>query len=192
MLQGKLKLHSCCCEEQQQWHGADHCWPLVGSGGICAVSMVCVSTLPFFTGTQELLQLGLCPVLCHCVWGEDQKSPSSHFDGSQALCCAHKASGSKGWEAGMTEYFSSSFYWDCQAVQGEMSDPTQWVTAGWWSPFEPGRREAVLAALSEGRTSPQQSLHDLYLCNLMDPSIINHCQEHSWKCRLAFQIGTSD
>lgn len=110
VLQGKLKLHSCCCEEQQQWHRADHCWPLVGSGGICAVSMVCVSTLPFFTGTQELLQLGLCPVLCHCFWGEDQKSPSSHFDGSQALCCAHKASGSKGWEAGMTEYFSSSFY----------------------------------------------------------------------------------
>lgn len=79
VLQGKLKLHSCCCEEQQQWHGADHCWPLRGSDGVCAVSRVRVSTLPFLTGTQELLQLGLCPILCQCFWGEDQKSPSSHF-----------------------------------------------------------------------------------------------------------------
>lgn len=110
VLQGKLKLHSCCCEEQQQWHRADHCWPLAGSGSVCAVSTVRVSTLPFFTGAQELLQLSLCPVLCRCFWGENQKSPSSHFDGSQALSCARKASGSKRWEVGMTEYFGFSFH----------------------------------------------------------------------------------
>lgn len=110
VLQGKLKLHSCCCEEQQQWHGADLSWPLVGSDSICAVSVARMGILLFFTGTQELLQLSLCPILCQCFWGEDQKNPSSHFDGSQVLCCVHKASGSKGWEVGMTEYFSFSFH----------------------------------------------------------------------------------
>ncbi|KAK2522154.1 5-formyltetrahydrofolate cyclo-ligase [Columba guinea] len=34
-------------------------------------------------GTQELLQLSLCLILL-CFGGEDQKSPGSHFDGSQA------------------------------------------------------------------------------------------------------------
>jgi len=97
----------CCQEKTAQpllWGAAagacrgDRCRPLVGlsSAGVCAASMVFMSTLPFFTGTQELLQLGLCPSSCECFGGEDQKGPGSLFDGPQALYCLHKASGGEG------------------------------------------------------------------------------------------------
>lgn len=112
----KLKLHSCCCEEQQQWHTE-----LIAVDLLEAWAQKASVLRAWFLwarchslqGHRSCCRSAFASSSCKCFGGEDQKSPSSHFDGSQGLHCVHKASGGEGWEGGMTKYFSFIFHEDC-------------------------------------------------------------------------------